>query len=364
MGTKVYKVGHWRNFMDFHPLKTSLPVLILYNLNPEWTQEDIDESRKVMQTLAGAMRGEGHPVTEVCLENQDLSGLLRPYSPDDTIVFNWCEEIPGVPHSYDLIAQTLEELGFTFTGADSKALSFSQDKRLVKQRLDAYSIGTPQWQIFPSPYGDGWMHFPAIVKPALDHCSLGVTREAVVWSAEALASRIEYVIDNFHGPALVEEFIDGREFHVTVLGNGKLHVLPIAEMDFSAFTDPNDRLCTYESKFDPHSQAYNLINLCLPAQITGAEEETLSKIAMDGFRVADCRDYARLDIRLRNGIGYILDINPNADISPDTSPVLAAERVGLSYGKFGSLLVNLASLRHPIFGLPVKEGIAMEQAIL
>jgi D-alanine-D-alanine ligase len=346
--------------MDFRPIQTSLPVLMLYNLNPEWAREDIDESRKIMQTLAGAMREEGHPVTEVCLENQDLFGLLRPYSPDDTIVFNWCEEIPGIPHSYDLIAQILEELGFTFTGADSKALSFSQDKRLVKQRLDNYNIGTPRWQIFPPASSSGWKHFPAIVKPALDHCSLGVTREAVVWSAKALASRIEYVIDSFQGPALVEEFIDGREFHVTVLGNGRLHVLPIAEMDFSAFDDTNDRLCTYESKHNPNSQAYNLIKLRLPAQMTHEEEESLTKIALDGFRAADCRDYARLDIRLQNGICYILDINPNADISPDTSPALAAERAGLSYGKFGSLLVNLASRRHPIFGLPVKEGMAME----
>jgi D-alanine-D-alanine ligase len=360
---KAYKIGHWRIFMDFHPIKTSLPVLMLYNLNPEWSLEDIDESRKVMQTLAGAMREEGHPVTEVCLENKDLSGLLRPFSPDNTIIFNWCEEIPGIPHSYDLIAQTLEELGFTFTGADSKALSFSQDKRLVKQRLDDRSIGTPRWQIFPSTSGDGWMHFPAIVKPALDHCSLGVTREAVVWSAEALASRIEYIIDSFHGPALVEEFIDGREFHVTVVGNGRLHVLPIAEMDFSAFDDTNDRLCTYESKFNPQSRAYKLIKLCLPAQLTNEEEEGLTKIALEGFRAADCRDYARLDIRLRNGICYILDINPNADISPDTSPALAAERAGLTYGKFGSLLVNLASRRHPIFGLPVKEGAILEQVL-
>jgi len=83
---------------------------------------------------------------------------------------------------------------------------------------------------------------------------------------------------------------------------------------------------------------------------------------LDGYRAADCRDYARIDIRLRNGIFSILHINPNADISQDTSPALAAELAGLSYGKFGSLLVNLASQRHPIFGESVNEGISLEQA--
>jgi D-alanine-D-alanine ligase len=331
------------------PDQNNLPVLLLYNLNPEWSREEIDESREGMQALSIALREEGHPVTEVCLANNDLIGLLQPYDPDDYIVFNFCEEIPGIPHSYDLIAQTLEDFGFTFTGADSKALSFSQDKRMVKQLLESRGIATPRWQIFASASSNGWTTYPAIVKPALEHCSLGVTREAVVRSAAELAARIGYIIKSFHGPALVEEFIDGREFHVSVVGNSKLHVLPIAEMDFSAFNDANDRLCTYESKFEPLSKAYNLIKLRLPALLTKNEEKRLIKVALDGYRSANCRDYARLDIRLRNGIFYILDINPNMDISPDTSPALAAELAGLSYGKFGSLLVNLASRRHPIF---------------
>ena len=338
------------------------PVLMLYNLDPAWLPAEIEESRQAAQVLIDALRQQGHPVTEACLEDRDLAGLLRSYTPDDFIVFNWCEEIPGFPHSYDLIARTLEEYGFTFTGADSKALAFSQDKRKVQQRLDSCGIATPLWQIFPSvktlqatSVPINWTTYPAIVKPALDHCSLGVTRESVVWSAPELASQVGHVIDSFHGPALVEEFIDGREFHVTVLGNGRLHVLPPAEMDFSAFEDPRDRLCTYESKFDPQSKAYNLIKLHLPALLTRDEQEQLTRVALDGYRAADCRDYARLDIRLRNGVFYILDINPNADISPDTSTSMAAELSGLPYGKFGSLLVNLTSRRHPIFGAEVDE---------
>jgi D-alanine-D-alanine ligase len=337
--------------MDIHSIDTNLPVLMLYNIDPEWSRVEIKESKQILKTLSGAMQKEGHPVTEICLNNKDLAGLMKPYAPEETIVFNWCEEIPGVPHSYDQIAQTLEHLGFTFTGADSKALTFSQDKRLVKQWLDSCGLSTPRWQVFTTASRDGWTNFPAIVKPALDHCSLGVTRESVVWSPEALTSRIGFILENFKGPALVEEFIDGREFHVTVVGNGTLHVLPIAEMDFSAFDNTNDRLCTYESKFDPQSNAYRMIKLNIPARMTNDEEKRLIKIAKDAYRAANCRDYARLDIRLRDGNFYILDINPNADISPDTSPALAAQLAGFSYGRFGSLLVNLASKRHPKFGM-------------
>ncbi len=345
-------MDHPEAAIDSYLIQKDLPVLMLYNIDPEWSREEIEESRQAAQVLTYAMRQVGHPVTEACLDNQDLDGLLDPYSPENVVVFNWCEEIPGFPKSYDLVARKLETRGFTFTGADSMALSFSLDKRKVQERLNALGIDTPRWQMFSSASSDGWKAYPAIVKPSMDHCSLGLTRDSVVWSALELANRVRYIIENFNGPALVEEFIDGREFHVTVVGNGTLHVLPPAEMDFSAFSDARDRLCTYASKFDPQSQEYNLIKLCLPAVLTPAEKELLVKVAIDAYRAADCRDYARMDIRLQNGIFYVLDINPNADISPDTSPVLAAELAGLSYGKFGSLLVNLAAQRHPVFGLP------------
>jgi D-alanine-D-alanine ligase len=283
-------MDHREKNNDIHPRPVNLPVLMLYNINPEWSPADINESRQIAQAISAALRGNGHLVTEICLQDQDLAGLLRSYTPDDFIVLNLCEEIPGFLNSYDLIAQTLEELGFTFTGADSKALAFSQDKRRVQQRLDDFGIDTPRWQIFTSASSDGWSIYPAIVKPALDHCSLGMTRESVVWSPAELAARIGHVIESFHEPALVEEFIDGREFAVNVVGNGHLHVLPIAEFDFSAFEDVRDRLLSYASKFDPQSKAYNLIQTRLPALLGAREQKLLIKTALEGYRAAGCRD--------------------------------------------------------------------------
>jgi D-alanine-D-alanine ligase len=335
--------------MSTDTLRTDCPVLLLYNLDPAWSEQDRNESFQAMEKLMRELQREGHTVIPVCLEDANLAGLLAGYPPEEYLVFNWCEEIPGAPHSAAKVARCLEDLGFTFTGADSQALVLAQDKRLVKRVLHRSGVPTPAWKIYETGARNGWERFPAIVKPAFEHCSFGVTREAVVRSPQELHQRIEFVLREFSQPALVEEFVDGRELHVTVIGNGTLHVLPPAEMDFSAFEDVCDRLCTYESKFDPQSAPYNEIQLHLPAPLTPDELARLEQTALAAYRATSCRDYARLDIRLRDGIFYVLDVNPNADFSPDTSLALAAEVAGYSYGQLGSWLVNLAAQRHPVF---------------
>jgi D-alanine-D-alanine ligase len=152
-----------------------------------------------------------------------------------------------------------------------------------------------------------------------------------------------------HEPALVEEFIDGREFHVGAIGNGTIRVFPPAEIDYSSFNDIHDRLCTYESNFDPTSLAYQLTLPKFPVILTKDQLSTLEDNVISAYRAIDCRDYARMDVRLRDGVFFMLDVNPNPDISSGTSLVLGAEQVGLSYGKLCSLLINLAAQRHSLF---------------
>jgi D-alanine-D-alanine ligase len=247
-------------------------------------------------------------------------------------------------------AQELERQGFTYTGADYASLLLSQDKRQVKKRLKDSGIPTARWQIFESASAVDWDLFPAIVKPAFEHYSLGIERESVVQSQVDLIRRVGYVNEKHHQPALVEEFIDGREFHVGMIGNHIPQMLPPAEIDFSAFNDIHDRLCTYEANFDRSSLAYQSITTRLPIELTTEELSNIEQAVLGTYRATDCRDFARMDMRLRDGVFYILDVNPNADISPETSLIKAAEMVGYSYGQFGSLLVNLAAQRHPVFG--------------
>ena len=117
------------------------------------------------------------------------------------------------------VGEIIENLGFTHTGPKAEVLTFSQDKINVKRLLEGHGISTPDWHVYASTHENGWHRFPAIVKPPLEHCSIGIDNQAVVEDHDALTHRIEYVIQTFHQPALVEDFIEGREFRVSVIGN-------------------------------------------------------------------------------------------------------------------------------------------------
>ncbi|MEW6672346.1 MAG: hypothetical protein AB1427_11635 [Thermodesulfobacteriota bacterium] len=328
--------------------RTDLAVLLLYNVDPSWETSEIASVREAAGAMTSALLLEGHPVVEVPATHPDLVEILRPYSPDDYIVLNWCEELPGIPRSDAMVAENLERLNFTYTGASPQALSLSWDKAAVKTLLKQTAIPMPDWQLFSAPEADGWNCFPAIVKPACEHCSYGISADAVVMNRDDLARRVAFVINTFKQPAIVEDFIDGREFHVTLWGNSDLEMLPPAEMDFAAFNNLRDRLCTFDSKFKPGSVHYEKIDMRIPATLTDRETRRLEQTALQAYQTTGCRDYARIDLRLRGGIFYVLDVNPNADISPETSMVYAAERIGLTYGAVGSRLINLAAERHPI----------------
>jgi D-alanine-D-alanine ligase len=334
--------------------ETNIPILMLSNADLQWPQGDFDEAIHMTERFIHAIQAIGHPVSCLYVKTNNLSELLRPYSPDEYVIFNWCEELPGVPYSAALAARELEQRGYTYTGSDSFALELGQDKHRTKLRLNAHGIPTPIWRTFTSANTLDWKQFPAIVKPSYEHCSYGITREAVVTSPTELNKRVRYVLEELKQPAIVEDFIDGREFHVGVIGNGRIHVLPPAEIDYSSFRDIHDRLCTYESNFDTKSLAYQLTKPKLPVHLPRAQVSVLNKIVKAAYKATNCRDYARMDIRLRGNTFYVLDVNHNADLSPDTSIVLGAGLIGLSYGLLGSLLVNLASRRHPKINSSIK----------
>jgi len=327
----------------------TVPVLLLYDLDRTWGQVDIDQVEQESAHVESALRELGHPVKSQPVCDTDLAATLAAYDPAEWIVFNWCEGLPGVAHSDALVASILSNMGFTFTGSEDATLELSWDKPRVGRRLWECGVSVPYSQVYESCQLNGWDRFPAIVKPAWEHYSLGVSREAVVLTHDELFARIDYVLNAFREPALVEEFIDGRELHVSLLGNGTVHMLPPAEMDFSAFSDVRDRLCDYDSKYLPGSRHYEQIQLRVPAELSAEQYAHLDKTARLAYDALECRDYARLDIRMRDGQLYVLDVNPNTDLSAATSTVMAAELVGLSHGALVSCLIGLAARRHPRF---------------
>ena len=135
-------------------------------MDPKWTPEESREALEDVTTLRDAMAGLGHGVELLAVEDAHLAPRLRAYDPRSLVVFNWCEELPGLSRSEPLAAAILERLDFVFTGSPSGVLARSLDKPLIKRILDARRIPTPPWAVFEEPRDDGWDVFPAIVKAA------------------------------------------------------------------------------------------------------------------------------------------------------------------------------------------------------
>jgi D-alanine-D-alanine ligase len=325
-------------------------VLLLYNLSPDWKKRERVEVERETRRFAEAVQETGFSIIPIPIVSPDFKKVLLAYDPMDYIVFNWCEEVPGLPNGEVHVAQSLESAGFTYTGSPPQVLELCQHKLRVKEILKAHHLPTPDGLLIQTwEEIAGWSRFPAIVKAAAEHCSLGLSPKSVVTNRDELVEQVAWIHQTLHQPALVEEFIDGREFHIALIGNGTLQMLPPAEMDFGGFSDLRERLCTYEAKFDPESRHYQQIQTRLPAPLSEAEQAALESVCHAAYRAIGCRDYARLDLRLQNGIFYILDVNPNADISSEASIACAAEVIGWSYGELGRRLIELAIHRHPAF---------------
>jgi D-alanine-D-alanine ligase len=326
-----------------------MPVLLLHNIDPAWEPDEADQALREVHVFESAYRETSRPLTVITIRDADISTRIRAYDPEKYLVFNWCEEIPGIPRSEALVAQVLDDLKFVYTGSPPDVLMLCWNKVTVKRLMDLHGIPTPGWRVYDSVKTDDWDCFPAIVKPSGEHCSFGLTTEAVVTTRDELSARVSYIIETFRQPALVEDFIDGREFHISLWGNESIEMLPPAEMDFGTFEDIRDRLCTYESKFRPGSRHYEKIGLQLPAPLTEVEQEKLRRTCISAYKVIGCRDYARLDVRLRDGVFYVLDINPNSDVSADASMACAAEAAGYTYGGMIGRIIGFAAQRHPSF---------------
>ena len=195
-----------------------------------------------------------------------------------------------------------------------------------------------------------------IVKPSIEDASMGIDLCSVVGNLEDLFNRVAYIIEEYEQPAMVEQFIAGRELAVAMWGNEIVEILPIAEDDFSAIPDPLQHVLTYESKWKPESPYFQNIPPRIPASLTPKEEQAVRKVAENTFRAVGLRDLGRVDIRFDNGIPYVIDINELPDLSPDAGFWNSVRATGLTYpqmverilimllnGKDGSIMIVYAS---------------------
>ena len=327
-----------------------MKVLVLYDLDPIWDSFEITEARSSSKVLFESLKEEGIEAYLEELNDPDLERILEGYNPSDTIIFNLCETLPNIPNSERKVLEIIKNKGFTYTGNIPEVIALSCDKQKVKEVLVALGIRVPHGAVLNPEDAAGWNLFPAIVKPSYEHCSLTLTEKSVVYNTSSLLEQIKLVNNELKQPAMVEDFIDGREFHVSVWNNEPPEILPPAEMDFSAFVEARKRICTYDSKFIPGSEHYKKIEILIPAPLDEKLLKKLEEKVLKTWKGFGCFDYARFDFRLREEKFYLLDINPNNDISIDTSFAMAAEKTNYSYGQMAKRIVMMAAERHPELG--------------
>ena len=287
-------------------------------------------ARQVLDALAAG----GHAVQKFAFGKDPsvLAATLRGFHTD--VVFNLSEcpmdSAQKEPHG----AAFLELLGLPYTGNSPMPLSICNNKALTKHLLSAFGIPTPPFRLYASARnGRPGLRFPLIVKPACEDGSAGITEESVVDDVRSLRKRIGHVIEKYRQEALVEEYVGGREFNVAILGNGSreepYRVLPPAEL---VYRSRRWRVCSFESKWDANHPAYSEIAAECPARIPEALKNRLCRMALACARTFQLRGYSRVDFRMgRGGKLYVLEVNPNPDISVGAGLARAARVAGISY---------------------------------
>lgn len=230
----------------------------------------------------------------------------------------------------------IDQTGIPYTGSSLSVMTALVDKVKMKEALDSSGISTPRWQLFrdgTEPVRDDF-RYPVIMKLALTHCSIGITRSAVVDRSEDLTSQVTKHITTHHQPVYVEEFIDGREFQVTIIEEKDgLRVLPPAEIVFKK--GGKDSFLTYESRWDEKHPDYNLSSVKL-AEVSSNLKKRLGDISLAAFRSLGFSDYARMDIRSRGEEPFILEANTNPGLgdSDDYGMTVSYKAVGWTFADF------------------------------
>lgn len=311
----------------------------------EWdTEETINAVRDALAIY--------HNVTLVEADN-DAFETLRELNPD--IVFNIAEGFNGISREAQIPAM-LEFLNIPYTGSDPVTLGICLDKSRTKEILSYYKIPTPQFLLIEKEddYSSIDFPLPAIVKPVAEGSSKGIYNSSVVRTKEELRREIKKIHEVYNQPALIEKFLEGREFTVAILGNGKnARCFPIIEMKFEELPEGVLPIYSYEAKwiFDTREDPLDIYEC--PANIDETLKSKIEKVALDTFKVLKCRDWSRIDIRLdENGVPNVLEINPLPGILPDPKDnscyPKAARAAGMTYEEMINAVLNEARKRYGI----------------
>ena len=308
------------------------------------TETEIDEFRTeydVLQTLK-RLRAE----VRVAGVGDQLTGLretIDGWRPD--LVFNLLDEFSGIA-SYDhYVVAYLELIRQRYTGCNPRGMLLSRDKVLTKRVLATHRVSTPAFRLFP--FGQRFreprrLEFPLFVKSATEDASLGIAQASLVDDMKELRERVQFIHEQVQSDALVEEFIDGREIYVGVLGNARLTALPPWEMDFGTLTRAETRIATRKVKWDRKYQTKHGIRTGKAQNLGDEQLELLSRLAKRTYRALYMSGFARMDFRLRqDGRVFLIEANANPNLSKGEDLADSAKAVGMSYTALIKRIVQL-----------------------
>lgn len=328
------------------PSRKKLRLLVVYNdirySEPDKNLDQLSESavRDEVEMVSKTALKMGHVVE--CLSVMDVKDTIdavEAFHPD--LIFNLCEGFQGEARHESHIAGLWELLDIPYTGNSSQTLGLAQNKVFVKKLLESKKIPTPAYQLFKTIPENVYLPFPLIVKPSQEDASLGITQQSVVHDLKMLQKQVDALIKKYRQAVLAERFVAGREFNISILDCPDPAVLAVSEIDFTHLDSRYKSIVSYEAKWIENHPLYLQTPAICPARIESGLKDHIEDIALQVYKLLGCRDYARVDIRLdAQGHIFVLECNPNPDISADAGFTRALKAAGLSYTDFVGTVIH------------------------
>ncbi|MFL5499203.1 MAG: D-alanine--D-alanine ligase, partial [Gemmatimonadaceae bacterium] len=290
----------------------------------------------LLDQLDAALSENGHTSRRLAVDDSVKPLIAELTNPQPDLVFNLAESFRGKSALESNVAALLNLLDLRYTGSSPAGLMLAGDKTLTKKVLAFHGILSAKFATMYRGQVDwsGDIDFPLLVKPPQEDASLGITQKSVVRDVKELLDVISSTQQEYQSPVLVEEFIDGREFYVGVIGNSQVEALPVIELDFSKFPAGLPRIASWEAKWgddgDEKGLQFEGTQSIFPTDLSEELTEKLQRVAIDTFQALRLRDYARIDLRVTPTEEiYVIEANPNCYLEKNSEFARAALKSGL-----------------------------------
>ncbi len=323
----------------------------LYNENTADQEALVENDLTIIgKEIEETLKDRGYKVS--FFDFNDLAKAFNDLKGSDVdLVFNVCERINNSSLLEPHVASIFDVLQIPYTGSNPFTLGLCIDKIRVKKLLSYHKIPTPEWDYVYSLDDDirEDLKYPLIVKPANTDNSIGITNDSVVRNEKELRRQLEKVIGEIGRPALIEEYIEGDEYDVPIMGTEEddLQILPLSRSIFDEMPEGLWHIFPFEAKYTDNPDYKKIITQRPPKNISKKLETLLGEIALDTYKILDCHDYGRVEIRVdKNNNPYVLELNPNPSIDKDGCCSASAQVIGLDYGDFLEEIIRLAIRRY------------------